>query len=205
MYSQTPVQSGSFQGAAVQEILSLKLGFPRQVNMSSRAAGDHSPCPDVLLQLWSSCWWSNPSGQSVSICDKIDKINDFSRQRKCKISHLSGLKTLFNIVPHGKLSVELKVLKIYTGTIKWAQCWLKGRQWQGTLKGESSLWSEVVSKHPWGAGVGPDIFLLCIDLGRERMSMSMTLTALAMVGASSTQTRMGLLTEDLTLKTEVKG
>lgn len=205
MYSQTPVQSGLFQGAAVQEILSLKFGFPRQVNVSSRAAGERSPCSNFPLQLWSSCWWSNPSGQTVSICDKIDKINDFSRQRKCKILHLSGLKTLFNIVPHGKLSVELKVLRIYTGTVKWVQRWLKGRQWQGTLKGESSLWSEVASKRPRGSGVGQDIFHLCIDLGREHMSVSVTLTAHAMVGASSTQTRMGLLTEDLTLKTEVIG
>lgn len=47
---------------------------------------------------------------------------------KGNVRYLSGLKTLFNIVPHGKLLVELKVLRIYTGTIKWVQRWLKGRQ-----------------------------------------------------------------------------
>lgn len=166
------------------------------MSASSRAAGENSPHFNFLLQSQSSCWRLNSSGQTVSICDKIDKINDFSRQRKCKISHLSGPKTSFDIVPHGKLSAQLKALRIYTGTVKWVQRWLKGSRWQGTLKGELSLWSEVTSKHPWGPGMGLNIFHFCIDLGREHMSMPMTFTAHAMVGASSTQTRTGLLTED---------
>ena len=164
--------------------------------MSSRSAGEHSPLSNFLLQSQSSCWRLNSSGQTVSICDKIDKINDFSRQRKCKISHLSGPKTSFDIVPHGKLSAQLKVLRIYTGTVKWVQRWPKWSQWQGTPKGELSLWSAVTSKHAWGSGVRLNIFHFCIDLGREHRSVPMTLTAHVMVAASSMQPRMGLLTED---------
>lgn len=118
-----------------EEILSLELGCPRQGCVSSRAAGSTACSPIFSCSHDRPGWRLNSSGQTLSVCDKFDKINDFSRQRKCKISHLSGPKMPFDIVPHGKLSAQLKAPRIYTGAVKWEQRWLKGSTWQGAQKG----------------------------------------------------------------------
>lgn len=201
--SQPPVTEWVISRVSSEEILSLESRSPRQGCVSSRAAGS-TACPPIFCCSHDRPgWWLNSSGQTLSVCDKFDKINDFSRQRKCRISHLSGPKMPFDIVPHGKLSAQLKAPRIYTGAVKWEQHWLKGSLWQGAAKGELSLWSEVTSKHPWGSGLDQSIFHFCIDLGREWGELTMTLGANTMEGASSMQTRMGLLTWKLNLGTDL--
>lgn len=86
------------RGSTVGDFVS---GIRAPSERSGVAAG-HSPI--------SHCGHNRPAGnrssagRAVSACDRIDKINDFSRQRKCRVSHLSGPKKSFDIVPHGKLS-----------------------------------------------------------------------------------------------------
>lgn len=168
VYPQPPVTEWVISRVSSGEILSLELGSLRQGCVSRRAAGSTACSPIFSCSHDRPGWRLNSSGQTLSVCDKFDKINDFSRQRKCKISHLSGPKMPFDIVPLGKLSAQLKALRIYTGAVKWEQRWLKGSPWQGAAKGELSLWSEVTSKHPRGSGLDLNIFHCCIDLGRER-------------------------------------
>lgn len=167
VYSQPPVTEWVLSRVSSEEMLSLELGSPRQGCVSSRAAASTTCPPICCCSHDRPAWRLNSSGQTLSVCDKFDKINDFSRQRKCKISHLSGLKMPFDVMPHGKLSAQLKVPRIYTGAVKWEQRWLKGSPWQGAAKGELSLWSEVTSKHPQGSALDLNIFHFCIDLGRE--------------------------------------
>lgn len=180
------------RGSTVRDFVS-EIGAPSPNAWVQHSCREH---PKFVLRLWSSCQRWKSAGQAVSTCDKIDKINDFCRQRKCRISHLSGPKKSFDIVPHGKLSAQLKTWRIYTGPVKWVQHWLKGGHWQQTPKGELSLWSEVTSKHPPGPGAGLNIFHFCTDLGKEHGSVPMTFTAHAMLGASSVHTGMGLLTDN---------
>lgn len=154
VYSQPPVTEWVLSRVSSEEMLSLELGSPRQGCVSSRAAVSTTCPPICCCSHDRPAWRLNSSGQTLSVCDKFDKINDFSRQRKCKISHLSGLKMPFDVMPHGKLSAQLKVPRIYTGAVKWEQRWLKGSLWQGAAKGELSLWSEVTSKHPQALTLG---------------------------------------------------
>lgn len=139
VYSQPPVTEWVMSRVNSEEILSLELGSPQQGCVSSRASRS-TTCPPIFCCSHDRPLWRlNSSGQTLSVCDKFDKINDFSRQRKCKISHLSGPKMPFDIVPHGKLSARLKALRIYTGAVKWEPRWLKGSPWQGAAEGELSL------------------------------------------------------------------
>ncbi len=83
----------------------------------------------------------------------------------------------FDKVTHRRLSEKMSYYGIRDDTLSWVNAFLRGRQQQVVIDGETSSSSSVTSGVPQGTVLGPTLFLLFINDIASNISSSIRLFA----------------------------
>ena len=99
-------------------------------------------------------------------------MDDTDRGNNTDIAYLDFAKA-FDKVPHARLLVKLKALGVNDQVSSWIEAWLTDRRQPVVVRGETSVWSAVLSGVPQGSILGPLLFIVYISDLDEKMTSTL--------------------------------
>ena len=75
-------------------------------------------------------------------------------------------------MPHQILLLKLNAHCIENGLVNWIEKWLIDRRQNVVVDGEVSNWNFFLSGVPLGSVLGPNFFLICINLQAHRCGLT---------------------------------